>query len=213
MGQKHPRQPGAERRRPGKGSLIERFWGTLRKRIGAYRRAGEFDWPKLLPTIARQYNEAYHSGIKASPLDVWEGRAGATRDILVRRDALHVGDWVRLKLKRGTFSKTGDARLSDEIYRLVQRDATQGQRWRIANVQTGKAGTRAYLPDEMVVVPKDTETEPAVEHAVAARQAVDLGRMTRRLQLEANQLQSHNLVNTQPRQAKRTAAAPARFRQ
>ena len=84
--------------------------------------------------------------------------------------------------------------------------------WRIAEVTTGKAGKRAYLPDEMVAVPNDTDvTPPAVERAIAARKEVEVGRTTRRLQLEARQLESQNMVNTLPKKRKRAAARPARF--
>ena len=141
-----------------------------------------------------------------SPLTSGRGRQGVYRDVLVRTSALREGDWVRLKLKRGTFSKSGDARLSDEIYSLVEK---AGQRWRIQDTVTGKAARRAYLPDEMVVVPKNTDvTPPVVERAVAAREAVDVGRTTRRLQKEARLLAHRNLVNTQPSQPKRLRVVP-----
>lgn len=45
----------------------------------------------------------------------------------------------------------------------MQRDAVQGQRWRITNADTGKAAKGVYLPDEMAAVlklPKDTDVTP-----------------------------------------------------
>lgn len=106
--------------------MIERFNRTLKDRL-AYRmtQRGHPIWYDILDEEVRDYNESYHRGVKAKPVDMVgkkldkhrRDNALRTKILLESRQSFAIGDKVRLKNKKDLFEK-GASRYSEEVYSI-----------------------------------------------------------------------------------------------
>jgi hypothetical protein len=72
-----------------------------------------------LDDLVANYNSSIHSGIKAKPLDVWNGKATPfQRENTADFSSYPVGTQVRIAEPRTKFSKSSDERWSDSIHTI-----------------------------------------------------------------------------------------------
>lgn len=104
-----------------KNSIVERFNRTLITNINVYRlSSGNKRWNDYLDDIVQNYNESPHSGIQQIPIDVFQGYALPVRkQEPTIKNPLRVGDYVRVKEKRKTFSKGDNVKYSAEVYQIT----------------------------------------------------------------------------------------------
>ena len=107
---------------PHKNSVIERFWRTLALLLQRMREGiKNFDWPKALPEVVENYNTTWHRSIKATPLQVLEGKKENPIERKVVESILKKGIRVRIKTKQHLFQK-GDAQtFSRDIYQIIEK--------------------------------------------------------------------------------------------
>lgn len=111
--------------------IIDRFSKTLKTMIAKYMTAkGTPKWVDALPKMLKIYNDTPHSGIKnirpdnadsgeslvkISTLN-FEKQTENNQKIKAKVDKLRVGDKVRIKIEKGTFTKGYEITYSKEIY-------------------------------------------------------------------------------------------------
>lgn len=105
-----------------KNAIVERFNRTLALMIQKWRVAtGKYEWYKVLNDLVDNYNETYHTTIKATPKDVKEGKDRNNQKVHVQKidlDELQVGDRVRAMNKQVTFDKGDKPKFSKTIYHI-----------------------------------------------------------------------------------------------
>lgn len=109
-----------------KNPIVERWHRTLAGRLQKWRvsqPAGIKHWPTVLPQIVEAYNNSYHSGIRAKPIDVWEGRDYNKKRIVEVDSSFNVGDRVRYRLDRPTFYKGDRITFSADTYVITAKTA------------------------------------------------------------------------------------------
>lgn len=131
-----------------KNAIVERFNGTLAQIIQRWRtsqheeRDNKANWVEELPNFFHNYNNTRHTTTKATPEDIWEGKAKNTQEITRLRNTLKVGDIVKRKIlitvdesENRTAVKGDLQRFSRENYELVEKI---GNRWKLKDIETGK---------------------------------------------------------------------------
>jgi len=105
-----------------KQGIIERFNYTLSRLINEY--TNEKDTSEFiddLPIMIEAYNNAKHSSTGHKPIDIWDGEALPMLRKRKKADEFVIGDIVRIKLRRGVFTKGRTQRYSTEIYKIISR--------------------------------------------------------------------------------------------
>jgi hypothetical protein len=111
--------------------IIDRFSRTLKTMIAKYMTAKNTNkWIDALPRMMKIYNDTPHNGIKKiKPNDAdsgknlleistlnFEKQIDNNQKIKAKVDKLHVGDKVRIKIEKGTFTKGYEITYSKEVY-------------------------------------------------------------------------------------------------
>lgn len=127
-----------------KNAIVERFNRTLalllqRWRIGS----GSYDWPKVLQELVDNYNQTYHSTIKATPLEVWEGKKINMQKKVFIRPMFQPGNMVRIKRIKSVFDKGDVLSYSKEVYMVRE---VKGNRVYLKDVE------KWYKPYELILV-------------------------------------------------------------
>ena len=107
-----------------KNSIVERFNYTLARLLNKYRIAAKrYDWNNYLNDIVFNYNHNFHSGIRAVPNDVFNGKDFNHQPIRPNiKHEFNVGDKVRIKVKKSIFDKNDITTYSKEVYRIEKVD-------------------------------------------------------------------------------------------
>ena len=133
---------------PWKNSLIERLWRTLALLLSRMRHGiKSFDWTKTLPDAIENYNSTWHRSIKATPLEVLEGKKENPIERKVVESVLKKGDRVRVKTKKSIFEKGDIQQFSNDIYLIVEKKGRTMNRLR--NLNTGEELKRWYKEIEL----------------------------------------------------------------
>lgn len=126
-----------------KNAIIERFNRTLALLLQRWRQgSGKKDWYNFLDDLIDNYNNSFHRGIKAKPIDVWEGRDTNNQSpIYTFETELNVGDQVRIKFLRGIFTKGDALQYSPDLYIITEkRDGLENgqklKKFRLKNIRT-----------------------------------------------------------------------------
>lgn len=199
---------------PNKNAIVERIIRTMRvwfKRW--FHESVDGNWVAVLPEFIENYNNLFHSTIKANPSDVWDGVATNNQQQKWVPAQREVGDRVRLVLRKhakNPFAKSGDRKVSRNIYTIIQRaPKEEGHRqfkWIIAResdhsiVTEGDGETpKRFLDYELIKIGhahgRPAEEEPAVERiqrgnqvARRLRQQEDLPGEVQRVEIPFTQL-------------------------
>ena len=169
-----------------KNAIVERFNGTLANLIQRWRvgnKNHDEDWPKVLPELIENYNNTYHSTIKAIPEQVWIGQQKNNQTVTRLFNNMEVGDKVKRKIFFEAFKKGDVLKYSEQTYVLVEKI---GNRWKIKDIETGEiycnpkskiktetdrsgkkvAGPELFKEDQLIRV-GDILTKPTDEEAQA----------------------------------------------
>ena len=131
---------------PHKNALIEIVWRMLALLLQRMRHGiKNFDWPKALPDAIENYNTTFHRSIKASPLELIEGKKDSPIERKVAESIVKKGMRVRVKTKKDIYSK-GDIQTSKYIYLIVEK---KGKMNRLKNLSTGEELKRLYTDEEL----------------------------------------------------------------
>jgi hypothetical protein len=138
-----------------KNAIVERFNGTIAQLINRWRiGTNQYDWPKELPTLVKNYNTTKHRTTGETPQDIWDSKKSNTQTITVIEHKFKVGDKVRKKNDRKTFQKGDAPRYSNKIHTI---DRIHGNKIYLQGI------TRYYKPYELLSA-EQSETQPeAVE--------------------------------------------------
>lgn len=125
-----------------KNAIVERFNKTLAGLLQKWRvGSGERRWYKVLDDLVRNYNETYHTTIKATPLEVWNGKVKSKQQHkYVDYGSFEEGDKVRIKQIKSVLGKGDYIRYSPNVY-IVEK--VKG------NQITLIGGKRLYKPFEL----------------------------------------------------------------
>jgi predicted RNA-binding protein YlqC (UPF0109 family) len=119
---------------PHKNAVIERFWRTLALILQRARTAiKNFDWVKALPAIMKNYNSTYHIVLKASSLQVLEGKKENHVERKVFKTVLEKNDRVRVNRKKTIYDKGDVAMWSKDIYQIIEK---KGKMFKLKNLST-----------------------------------------------------------------------------
>lgn len=105
-------------------AIVERFNRTMREKLQRYFYSHDTsNWTNVIDDIIENYNTTYHSGIKAVPQEVWDGKATPNQDkaLTVYPSGLKIGDKVRmLKFRDNIFDKAStEKNWTKNIYTIV----------------------------------------------------------------------------------------------
>ena len=132
---------------PHKNALIERFWRTLSLLLQKMRNGTKnFDWAKSLPDAIENYNDTWHRSIKASPIELMEGKKENPIERKVVESVLKKNDRVRIKTKKDIYSKGDIATFSKDIYQIIGK---KGKMNKLKNLNTGEEVKRLYHDEEL----------------------------------------------------------------
>ena len=108
-------------------AIVERLNQSIRLIFrNIFARNNNFVWYPEIANVASFYNNRFHSGINAKPVDVWRGKdiPNVEEDGFV--NDLNLGDSVRVLLKRTIFTKqTAVPQYSKNVYRVEKRDGNK----------------------------------------------------------------------------------------
>lgn len=140
-----------------KNPIVERFNRTLASKLQRWRVAtNRSDWPSVLQDIVFNYNNTYHSTIKAIPQKVWSGEERNNQIATILPSPFKEGDQVRVQLNRRTFAKGDENYYSSNLYQI---DGKQGQRYLLKNAETGKPYVRKQGPLKSYEIRKISQIE------------------------------------------------------
>lgn len=128
-----------------KQAIVERFNRTLALMLRRWREGtGRTDWSNVLNDLIKNYNNSYHRTIKATPADVWKDIVLPSQSPIYQFETeLEVGDLVRLKLIKETFTKGDALKYSPEEYVIVAKkdgieEGKKLKKFRIKNIATNQ---------------------------------------------------------------------------
>jgi hypothetical protein len=182
-----------------KNAIVERWNRTIAETLQKWRIAtGKHDWAKVLPKFISNYNNTWHSTIKATPYDVFNLKAINTQKLKTVGISLNVGDQVRIKLKKSIFAKGDEISYSTTIYTIIENDK---QKFKLRNNNTNEELKTLYKQYELIKVNQiqylEKEPEEEKQHAVI-QQARKLKRAVNKEGVEVN----HEVLRRSARERK-----------
>ncbi|OAJ42428.1 hypothetical protein BDEG_25878 [Batrachochytrium dendrobatidis JEL423] len=101
--------------------IIERFNRTLENIIALYQEARRTNtYIDVLEDIVYNYNHTYHRGINGIPQQLYLGNPSTgTMNVKIKKNAISVGDKVRLLKTRQAFRKGYEPKYSHTIYKVI----------------------------------------------------------------------------------------------
>jgi len=127
-------------------SIVERFNRTLREKLQRYFYSHDTsNWMNVITDIVDNYNTTYHSGIKAVPDKVWDGKETPNQDkaLTVYPSGLKIGDKVRmLKFRDNIFDKKStEKNWTKNVYTIV---AIEGKSYIVENAKGVKHSRKDF---------------------------------------------------------------------
>ena len=104
-----------------KNAVVERLNRTIAELLQKWRVAtGRYDWAKVLSQIMTNYNNTYHSTIKAEPQAVFKKEDINHQKYKKVLHTFAVGDQVRVRIEKTTFAKNDVIKYS-RVVRTIER--------------------------------------------------------------------------------------------
>ena len=186
-----------------KNAIVERVNSTIANMLQRHRTAtGKYDWYNILPKIVANYNNTFHTTIKAKPSDVFNGDDINKQEIVKLQVQFKVGEKVRIKLKRSIFAKGDSLSHSKTIYII---EAINGNKISLKNTDTEQVLKTTYKPYEITPIKniqyvKNKEEKEEQEHKSVQLQK-KITRSMRKEQIEPNEQSiKRNLRERRPNQ-------------
>ena len=131
-----------------KNAIVERFNRTLTQRLQLWRTAtGKYAWNKVLQDIISNYNQTLHSTLKATPYDVYNKRDINHQHTIILKNKFKVGDLVRLRIEKKTFSKDDILKYSKDVYQI---NDIVGQKIYLLNMTTKEIISKPVKPVQII---------------------------------------------------------------
>jgi len=106
-----------------KNAIVERFNRTLAGLLQKWRiGTGKYDWYKILPDIINNYNNTYHSTLKATPNDIKDNKERNKSNIIFIQPSFKIGDKVRTSSTKSIFDKGDKPNFSKSMYEVSKID-------------------------------------------------------------------------------------------
>ena len=130
--------------------IVERLNCTLAMMIQRWQiQSKSFDWPTILPKIVKNYNNTYHSTIKAKPIDVLHEKDTNKQMVYRLTPDFKIGDVVRYKIRKSVFAKDNSLSYSTDTYVIYKM---KGNKIWLRNVQTQDEIEKSFKPYEIVKI-------------------------------------------------------------
>ena len=143
-----------------KNAIVERVNGTIASMLQRWRVAtNKYNWHAILPSIVDNYNNTYHSTIKALPKDVFNFDDTNKQTIIKLDNSFKVGDKVRTKIRKKVFDK-GDILTNSKTIYLI--DSIDKNKITIRNTETDNILKTTYKPQELTKI-QDIQYKPNVD--------------------------------------------------
>jgi hypothetical protein len=133
-----------------KNPIVERFNKTIAMKLQKIRLTSNNKlWYKYLDFAVKNYNTNYHSTIKNSPIDVFEGKAENEQEYNFVPASYKVGDIVRIVIRKKVFQKGDSITYSPDVYRIEE---VKGNKYKVNDkfykpYEIKKVGDIVYKPD------------------------------------------------------------------
>jgi hypothetical protein len=135
-----------------KNPIVERFNKTIALKLQKIRiTSNNKQWYKYLGIAVNNYNTNYHSTIKNTPADVFNGKADNQQEYNTVETVFKVGDVVRIVIRKKIFQKGDSITYSPDVYRVIE---VKGNRIKLDNddklykpYEIKKVGDIIYKPD------------------------------------------------------------------
>ena len=177
-----------------KNSIVERFNRTLANLINKYRiHSKSYDWPKYLPTLVQNYNNTYHSTIKATPLDVFEGNDTNKQKVIEVPNLFKAGDKVRIVRHKSAFDKGDIQTYSKETYTVEE---IEGNKIYLFGID------RSYQPHQLRQV-GDVKVGMTDDDAEVEHEELQQARKQERILKQVGIVQSNIVEGKRERKAKK----------
>ena len=182
-----------------KNAIVERFNRTIAERIQLWRTATDkYDWPKVLPSLVKNYNNTVHKTIKNTPQNIFNEDGMNWQKYKVVEHKFAVGDKVRVKKKDKVFDKNDIIRYSKTIYVITRIDKSKIY---ISDDKTEYGPIKPYelkLANEVQYKEKEPEIDEKKE-AEIHKEIQTVRRFTRSMNREGIKPQTpHELTATKP---------------
>ena len=166
--------------------IIERFNRTLRQRINRnFERIGKLRWIDDISSLVDNYNNTFHTGFKAIPMDVWNRKDDNNQKVKRYAMTLPSGTKVRLLNKSGIFDKGTNAKWSSTIYEIVERE---GFKYVAKNIKNGNLLKSRYRKKEVLPV-----SEKVYQKQVEKNKAEEKGKVEKSRENSKNRKQQRGL--------------------
>lgn len=189
--------------------MVERLNRTLKELLYKYLQSTETKTiTNVLPKIVQNYNNSYHSTIRMAPNEVNESNQAQVYNNIVKRatikirEPIHVGDKVRVQLKKKSFTKGYKPKFSKEVYTI---DAKEGKYYminalnrkylraflqKVGEVEVGISpidleGTQEGFLKELATLPIDPESVVRKEMLEKERELNPIASRTRNKKLKS----------------------------
>ena len=130
-----------------KNAVVERFNYTVARRLQAWRTSsGRHDWYKVLNSIVKNYNNTYHSGIKAVPQEAYDGKDFNKKIIIKNESDFKINDKIRILRKKKVFDKGDELRYSRDVYKIIEKVKNK---YKLENINTKEELKTLYKSYEL----------------------------------------------------------------
>ena len=139
---------------PTRTAIVERFNRTLWGLIARYTETVDtFKFIDVLQDLIKNYNTNKHTGIQATPFDVYNKKQFPNQEIKVAAK-FNIGDLVRIKEKKKKLgAKSYEIRFSRKIYKVVDNANASHK---LYSIETNRTLQKKYQYDDLQLIPKDT---------------------------------------------------------
>ena len=135
---------------------VERVNRSLKGRLFRYfSYARSWRYLEVLPALVDSYNHTYHSTLQMAPVDVtpqneakvWWRRFGSTVHGSDPRPLFRVGDTVRIRIRKATFTKGYEPTFSEATYRIYKVIASRPVTYRLEDSLGNRFNQVFYAQD------------------------------------------------------------------
>ena len=148
-----------------KASIVERFQRTIKSSLEMYfYKTKKKNWVKAINQLVDNYNHRYHRTIGMKPAEITYENFEQVYKHLYPHEShhklcrLHVGDLVRIAVKKKEFSKGYHQTFSDKIYKIIKAVSFNGICSYTVQPIIGGAALKKYYNELNLVLKNDSDT-------------------------------------------------------
>lgn len=153
-----------------KAAIVERFQRTIKTNLEMFLYKNKTkNWLSAIDQIVKNYNNRYHRSIKMAPSEVnYSNFEAVYKELYPNINAkrlcrLHVGDLVRVAIKKKTFSKSYHQTFSNEVYKVIKAVDYHGVCWYTVQDVNGGPKLKKYYQELSLVLKNDHNSTRAAD--------------------------------------------------